>query len=150
MIWPLRSLDKRPKAHSHPKRSVRRRRSSAVRPGRRPPDLSLLDPRTQRLAADPSWIATRVITPWRSPAVLSDHLPDHADCSLTKFTWVTTLSGDVLLRHRAPSFQEMELHQTQGDSVISGGEFTEFGTVRPRVQIPGPRPFRPYQSSAVT
>src|SRR5438046_629391 len=34
-------------------------------------------------------------------------------------------------------------------SRLSGREFSEFGTVRPRVQIPGPRPFL-YSQSAIS
>ena len=57
---------------------------------------------------------------------------------------------DVLLRHRAPSSQEME-------PPSNPGRFSDFWTrvrrVRDReapVRIPRPRPFRPYQSSAET
>src|SRR5437667_10664458 len=34
-----------------------------------------------------------------------------------------------------------DFEQESSVSTISGREFSEFGTVRPRVQIPGPRPF---------
>src|SRR2546428_3426380 len=35
------------------------------------------------------------------------------------------------------------------ESTVSGREFSEFGTVRPRVQIPGPRPFS-YSKSTIS
>src|SRR5439155_14346351 len=52
--------------------------------------------------------------------------------------------------------KKWSLHQTQGDSVISGREFAEFGTVRPRFESRAPdhfdptshRPKRSYDSKA--
>ena len=69
-------------------------------------DLGLFDPAAHRLAADPELDCDSGDYAVAVASVLGCRLTNHADCSLTKLTWVTTLGGEIALRHRPLSSPE--------------------------------------------